>query len=542
LAAHILGYIGKINQRELKKVKKGEYDSKDMIGKDGLENSIEGLLRGEDGNKKVEVDTSGRLTGEVGMVASEPGNNVYLTIDIKLQEAAEKALEDTITKIRNGSYPDRFADTKAGSVVAVDIKTGQILALANYPSYDPSVFVKGVSAENWQALMTDDQKPMFNRAVAGTYSPGSTFKMVTAMAALGEGKVTTGETIRDLGEYRRYKYAGKPPACWLWNSRHSTHGLVNVSEALKVSCNYFFYEMGYRTGIGAINKYAQTFGLGSKTGIELPGEKAGILAGPDYRKTVNLRWYDGDTLSASIGQSDYSFTPVQMANYIATLVNGGTKNKLTLINKVTTWDGSQVSAETVESVLQEKLGEEYNTKPINTTFNQSYVSAIFEGMKSVTGDAGGTAYGTFVNYPVKVAGKTGTAQIRGRYKDGTKKSDNAWFVGFAPYENPQIAVVVIIEHGGHGAYTAPVAKEIFSQYFGIKKPEPPKKEAAKTTQVPPKKKDIQSAQKKNKKDLTVQTEKIDSDVQINQNAPADSTNQDGQTDQNTLQNNFINQD
>lgn len=467
LASHLLGYIGKINQREFEKLKAKGYDRNDIIGKDGIESILEGFLKGTAGLKRVEMDSLGRLTGEVSTTPPEAGKNIYLTIDMDLQKMAEKSLQETISKVNQGGYKDKFEDAKSGSVVAIDVKTGEILALANYPSYDPAMFVKGISSTDWKMLMDNEQRPMYNRAIAGIYSPGSTFKMVTAMAALSEGKTTINEEIQDKGEYTRYKYNGKAPACWIWNSEHRTHGYVNVSEALKVSCNYFFYEMGYRTGIDNLNKYVKMFGLGQKTGVELPGEKAGIIAGPEYKKLYGNQWYPGDTLSAAIGQSDYSFTPIQMANYIATLVNGGIRNRPHLVSKITTWDGQQVADTDIKKELTTKLGEDINKPAEQLSLNKGYIDAVFKGMESVTGDAGGTAYSTFSNFPIRVAGKTGTVQVKGKYKNGKKMSDHAWFVGFAPYDNPQIGVAVIIEHGGHGSYTAPVARDIIGQYFGL---------------------------------------------------------------------------
>lgn len=477
LLAHVIGYIGKINGDELKKLKDKGYDYNDVIGKSGIENVFEEFLKGHDGIKKVQMDLSGRLTEELDYSSSEteenspkPGNNIYLTIDYKLQKAAEKSLEDTIKLINSGGFKDRFDDAQTGAVVAMDIKTGEILALASYPEYNPAVFVKGVAKKDWDALMDEELTPLRNRAIQGVYSPGSTFKMVTAIAALQEGKVTPGEKIRDEGIYKRYK--DYQPRCWIWSSSHSTHGMVDITKAIQVSCNYYFYEMGYRTGIGNINKYALMFGLGNKTGIELPSENKGVIAGPEYKKSKGDIWYPGNTLQAAIGQSDYLFTPVQMVNYIAALSNDGIKNRPHLLKKMADWKGETIDNKEVNAALEKKLGITIKDTPEVLNFKKEYIKYIFQGMESVTGDAGGTAYGTFANFPIKVAGKTGTAQVR-KYnkKTGKKKSDNAWFVGFAPYENPRIAVAVIIENGGHGAYTAPVAKDIFAEYFGLNKPQ-----------------------------------------------------------------------
>lgn len=483
-AAHVIGYIGKINQKELKSRKDKGYDHNDMIGKSGVEKTFEEFIKGKDGIRKVEMDLSGRLTGEFDASFSEteenapkPGNNIYLTLDYNLQKAAEKSLEDTIKQINTGEFKDKFDDAQTGAAVVIDVKTGEILAMASYPAFNPATFVKGVTKNDWDILMDKELTPLRNRSIQGAYSPGSTFKMITAMAALEEGKVSTGEKIIDEGIYKRYK--DYQPRCWIWNSGHTTHGAVDVTKAIKVSCNYYFYEMGYRTGIDNINKFARMFGLGSKTGVELPGEAKGIIASPEYKKTVfkNKRdqvWFPGETLQAAIGQSYYSFTPVQMANYIATLANGGTKSRPHILKKMVDWKGEPVNKKDINSVLSENLGIDINDEPEKLNLNKNFLKYIFLGMESVTGDAGGTAYATFANFPVKVAGKTGTAQVREYNKNtGKKKSDNAWFVGFAPYDNPKIAVSVIIENGGHGSYTAPVARDIFAEYFGLNKPKPP---------------------------------------------------------------------
>lgn len=473
LASHVIGYIGKINQKEYQKRKENGYTFNDIIGKSGIEKTLEETLKGTDGLRRLQIDLNGRATGEYDTDYEDtrqddpkPGNNVYLTIDSKLQRIAEKSLEDTIHKINNGEFKDRFTDAQTGGVVAMDVKTGEILALASYPAYDPAIFIKGVSKDEWNSLMDVELTPLRNRVIQGTYSPGSTFKMITAIAALQEHKITINDTIRDEGVYKRYK--DYQPKCWIWSGSHTTHGLVNISKAIQVSCNYFFYEIGYRTGIDNINKYAKLFGLGNKTGIELPGEAKGMIAGPEFKESRGDKWYPGNTLQAAIGQSDYSFTPIQMVNYIATLSNGGTKNRPTLIKNVTTWNGKEVAKGEVMDLLAKNLGDEIKEKKEAVKIQKSYINAIFKGMESVTGDAGGTAYGTFANFPVKIAGKTGTAQVLEiNKKTGKKKSDNAWFVGFAPYNDPQIAMAVIIESGGHGGYTAPVARDIFAEYFGL---------------------------------------------------------------------------
>ena len=473
--AHVIGYIGKISEKELNNLKNAGYNHNDVIGKSGIENIFEGFLKGTDGIRKVQMDLNGRLTEVFDTSISgteesstKPGDNIYLTIDYNLQKIAEKSLEETIKLINSGGFKDKFDDAQTGAVVAMDVKTGEILALASYPAYNPAIFVKGVSKKDWDTLMDRELTPLRNRAIQGSYSPGSTYKMITAIAAMQEKKVTPGEKILDEGIYKKYK--DYQPKCWIWSNGHSTHGWVDITKAIQVSCNYYFYEMGYRTGIDNINKYARMFGLGSKTGIELPAENKGVLAGPEYKKSKGEKWYPGNTLQAAIGQADYLFTPVQMANYISTLANGGIRNRPHLLKKISNWKGEPIDNKEVNLLLETKLGIKINDKPEVLNLDKQYIKYIFQGMESVTGDAGGTAYGTFANFPIKIAGKTGTAQVREYNKNtGKKKSDNAWFVGFAPYDDPKIAVAVIIESGGHGGYTAPVARDIFAEYFGLNK-------------------------------------------------------------------------
>lgn len=454
LASHIIGYVGKIDEDEYKARKEEGYSFNDTIGKNGIEGVMEKYLRGINGLRRRQVDSSGKVTGELGLNDIIPGDSVYLTIDYKLQQVAEKSLMDTINKINTGGDADKFEDAQSGAVVAIDVNSGEVLAMASYPNFDPTVFVKGVNSAEWNEL-NNKLNPMFNRAISGIYSPGSTFKMVTAITALETGKVGINETVKDQGVYDK----GQHPKCWIYTSQHRTHGYVNVSNAIKVSCNYYFYEMGYRIGIDNLEKYAQMFGLGKKTGIELYNESDGTLAGKTYASKRNDDWYLADTLSAAIGQSYNSFTPIQMANYIATLANGGTKYRPHLIKEVKTYDGKVIPENEVDKEVSEELKIPV-THDKKLDFNPENVKAVFEGMGSVTGDAGGTAYSTFNKFPVKIAGKTGTAQT-------SKGSDNAWFVGFAPYDKPQIAIAVIIEHGGHGGYTAPVARDMLAEYFGL---------------------------------------------------------------------------
>lgn len=318
-------------------------------------------------------------------------------------------------------------------------------------------FVKGISEKTYNSYKKENN--LYNRAVSGNYAPGSTFKMAVALAGLETNKITTKSTINDTGIYPR----GGNPVCWYYTSYRSGHGYLNVSQAIKHSCNYFFYELGYRVGIDGIAKYANYLGLGKKTGIELEGETSGILASPQVAKDINgADWYLGDTLSAAIGQSYNSFSPLQMAKYVSMLANGGKDIDVTLIKSIIKADGTEVSKEEINKYTNEKLGlKDQKTEDLNV--KSENIQAILKGMKGVTSESGGTAYSTFADFNIELGGKTGSAQIGVDGKDGA----HAWFVGFAPYDDPEIAVVVLVEKGGTGGYTAEVAKQIIAEYFGM---------------------------------------------------------------------------
>lgn len=458
--SHIVGYVGKISSDEYKERKVQGYSQNDMIGKSGIEATLEEYLRGQDGIVRLEMDSDGRVTSKEEVEESKMGDSVVLTIDLDLQKKAEEVLANYIEKIRTGGFADKCEDANAGALVVVDVKTSEVLALASYPNYNPDEFTNGISNTEYEKYFLNPDMPMFNRSIQGTYSPGSTFKMITAIAAIESGHIGLTESILTHGKYDK----GHKPACWLWNSYRQNHGYVNAEKALKVSCNYYFYEVAYRMGIDVLSKYVRMFGLGSKTGIELFGESAGSVASREYINKLNERdgkkrqWMVADTLSAAIGQSYNSFTPLQMAYYIATLANGGVKNEITILKDVISAEGNEVSMMSVDSVVDAKIGKTESTSA-NLDISEATLDVVFEGMRSVTGESGGTAYSYFSSFPIEVAGKTGTATA-------SSGSAHAWFVGFAPYENPEIAVVCMIEHGGHGAYTAPAVKEVMEEYFG----------------------------------------------------------------------------
>lgn len=460
LLSHTIGYVSKISSTEYEKKKEQGYNVNSVIGKAGIEQSFEKYLRGNDGVIKEETDTLGNISSQTETTEAKSGDNVTLTIDYRLQKVAEESLLSTINGLQNGTLVGKkFSDANAGAVVVLDVDSGEVLASASYPTYDINSLIGGISLKDWNALQNNSLHPMLNRVVSGTYSPGSTFKMLVGMAGLMNGKITVDEKYYDPGVYPY----GYHPKCWLYTDRHMTHGWINIEGAIKGSCNCYFYEVGRRIGISEIVKYAKLFGLGQKTGIELSGEVAGTIAGADDKSEDGLKspWYLGDTLSAAIGQSGSSYTPIQLANYIATIANGGKLNKVSLIKSVDNETlGTSESLADINKYSSEYTGVNFEEKNLN--INSEYIDAIKKGMLSVTSETGGTSYIVFKNSDIQVAGKTGTAQV-------PNGNNNGIFVGFAPYDNPKIAVVAVIEHGGEGTYTANVVKPIMEEYFNIDK-------------------------------------------------------------------------
>lgn len=452
-ASHILGYVGKISNTEYKEKKDEGYNVNSIVGKSGVELSFEKYLKGEDGENKVETDLQGNTSTKTTTKKAVAGNTLTLTIDYRLQKAAEESLKNTISGLNDGTLVGKtVADADAGAVVVLDVKTGEVLAMASYPDYDINSLVRGLSSEEWNKLNNDPLKPMYNRTISGRYSPGSTYKMLVGIAGLMNNKITVDEKILDPGIYPY----GHKPKCWIYSYYGMTHGYVNLTEALKGSCNCYFYEVGRRIGIDEIVKYSKMFGLGEKTGIELDNEAKGSIAGENRKDS---EWYLGMTLSAAIGQSDNAYTPIQLANYISTIANGGTLNKVSIIKKVTNEETSQdVSMSEIEEYTSNYTGVNFETK--KTSIDSSYINAIKEGMRAVTNDMGGTSYSLFKDSQIEVAGKTGTSQLG-------NGSNNGIFVGFAPYDDPEIAVVAIIENGAEGTYTAHVVRPIMDEYFNI---------------------------------------------------------------------------
>lgn len=450
-ASHIIGRIGRIEEEELKG-NEDTYDQNDIIGKSGIEYVFEEFLKGKNGVKQIDMDVEGTITNEYIAKEAVAGNDVILTIDSKLQATAEQALKNNIERIANGAF-GKASPADAGVAVVLNVKTGEVLAMASNPDYDPSAFVNGIDENTWNYYINGDTKPLENKAISAMYSPGSTYKMVTALAGLETGAITTTDKIRDTGIYRKYNSSWK---CW----KISGHGYLDVSNAIERSCNYFFYELGDRVGIDTLAKYSYYLGLGHKTGIELKGEISGVLASNEIAKQENRVWNPGETISAAIGQSYNTFTPIQMAKYVAMVANRGKKLDVTIVKSIIRPDGSEIPRNEYESKVSEKLG----LTPDDTeemSFNEANIQAILEGMRGVTSESGGTAYSTFRDFDIEVGGKTGSAQT------GVEGKTNAWFVGFAPFDNPEIAIVVFVRNGGSGGYTAEVARDIIAQYFGM---------------------------------------------------------------------------
>ncbi len=441
-AAHILGRVGIIYREEYAGLKKLGYKQNDLVGKDGIEKAYESYLRGIDGSKTTETTTTGKTTTVLYEEPPVLGKNCVLTIDLKMQEAAEKSLAELLPRLRReGKLNTRWGggDAKGGAVVAIDIKTGGVLVSASYPTYDISQYGK-----LYNQMKNDKYLPMFNRAIQGAYAPGSTFKMITAVGSLEEGIIKPTEKMLTTGKYMYYA-PSTTPMCDIFRQYGKTHGNIDVAEAIKVSCNYFFYDTGRRLGIEKLSDWAKRFGLGEKTGIEISGEVSGQVASAAAREEKGKVWYPGETLSAAIGQSDTMVTPLQLANYVAALANRGVRYKPHLLKSVRDPDTN----EEIESYIPEVVGR--------VDMSESTYQTIVSGMHAGAQEVGGTSYAVFGAYPVSVGGKTGSAQAPG--------GSHAVYVAFAPIEDPEVAIAIVIENGGQGSRVASVAKDVFDAYF-----------------------------------------------------------------------------
>ena len=426
-AAHILGTVGRLQAEDYQELKDKGYDMDDWMGKSGVELAFEEYLKGTDGKRVVSTNADGKVTGEYYSKEPEPGNTVELTIDLQLQQTVEDALAETISKM-TGEDGDA---TRGGAAVVEKVGTGEILALASYPTYDLSAFRQ---SDIYQSLSTDPAKPFYNRATNYPYAPGSTLKPLTAVAALESGVTTLTEKIKDTGRWIYPGTTNDGANCWIG---YPGHGKLNVSQAITNSCNYFFAEMGYRMGMDTFREYLTAFGLGEHTGIEI-GDATGTL--PENPQGENLAPW------AAFGQANQEYTPVQLANYIATMVSGGKHCEAHLLKAVKAYDNSEVLA----------VG---NAEPANVVqISDSTLNAVKKGMYDYT-QPGGMVYSYFKDCVVSAGAKTGTAQL------GGNKKNNGVFVCFAPYEEPEIAVAIVIEHGGSGAALASTAVKILNAYF-----------------------------------------------------------------------------
>ena len=437
-AAHLLGQVGPITSETWDKYKDLGYGMSDTVGIMGVEQAFEPLLRGVPGVRYVELNQAGKVISESWRVdpdtgeeqAPQLGYNVTLTLDIRLQEAVERALARHI--------PGMTSESFKGACVITDM-SGGILAAASYPSYDPADYYS-----HYSELSADPMQPLYNRALQGLYAPGSTIKMAVAAGGLTEGVITPREKILDTGRYRHYSRLSDQPMCWIFRQYGRTHGWENVSEAIRDSCNVYFYETGLRMGIQRLDKYCQMFGLGETTGLELY-EAKGEIAGPESSERHGQPWYEGDTMYAAIGQGNTQVTPIQMANYITTLVNGGDHYATHLLKEARSGDFSQVMKE-----YQPRLRD-------TIQLEQEDLDAVKRGMGMLASEGSVAPY--FRSLPVKVGAKTGTAQV------ARDSEANAILVAFAPYENPEMAISIVVERGGSGTSVAKIAQEILSYYF-----------------------------------------------------------------------------
>lgn len=467
-AAHILGYVQAMSDADMEKYRPGKenstYDYDTKVGKDGVELAFENWLHGTNGKATVERTASGTVTSTIYTEDPVPGNHVYLTIDIQLQEAVERILEtgiqtlqlkrdeDNLKAVSEGRTDDVREDIQGGAIVVVDIKTGEPLAIASYPTYNLSTLL-----EDYDEISSTEYDPLFNRALLGAYAPGSTFKPCTAIAGLSENIINTETQILCDGVFTKYADQGYAPECWIYTQDHLTHGNDNVTEALKDSCNIFFYTVADNLGIRKLMEYAKNFGLGESTGIELV-ETTGNMANPDNHLTYDVdKWVDGDTVQTGIGQSDSLFTPLQLAEYCAAIANGGTRHSAALLKSVRSFDYSRQ--------LYQK-----DTEALSTVETADYNwAAVQRGMYLMANDISSsslTVYYALGNYSyngvsLPVAAKTGTSQL------GEDKTNNAIFMCYAPFDDPQIAISIVVERGQSGANLSSMARNVLDAYFGL---------------------------------------------------------------------------
>jgi penicillin-binding protein 2 len=442
----VLGYPGEIGSKQLDRFKEEGYELGDEIGQYGLEKKWEQYLRGRGGGQQVEVDALGRRVRVLSEVIAGPGYTVHLTLDRKLQQTAHEALQG-----------------KEGSIVVLDVNSGAILAMASTPAFDPNVFARGIKPDEWRALIKDRQRPLSNRAIQGQYPPGSTFKIIMAIAGLEENVVQPEAKIIDPGFF---PFGNRNFRDW----KKGGHGAVDLHRSIVESCDVYYYQLGTRLGVDNIAKWARAFGLGQKSGALLEDEKGGLVPDTDWkRKRLRQPWYPGETVSVAIGQGYLTVTPLQLANMMAAVANGGTLYRPRLVSRVESIAGQRVYEQGAEVIRK------ISVKPATLTRVRSALADVVHG-------AGGT--GRSARSPViALAGKTGTAQVvemKGAYVKTEQLSyfnrDHAWFVSYAPLDKPEIAIAVLVEHGGHGGEAAaPLARKVAEKYVQLKNP--PQKEA-----------------------------------------------------------------
>lgn len=469
-AAHILGYVQAMSEEDMAKYRPEDensgYDYDTKVGRDGVEAAFEDWLHGTNGEARVTRTANGTVTSTVYLEDPVPGNHVYLTIDIQLQEQVERILEtgiyelqierndDNAEAVAEGRLDEVREDIQGGAIVVVDVKTGEPLAIASYPTYDLATII-----EDYADLLEADYDPLFNRALMGAYAPGSTFKPCTVIAGLTENIINTETQIECTGIFTKYESQGYAPACWIYTQMDGqlTHGYDNVTEALKDSCNIFFYTVADDLGIRKLMEYAEDFGLGESTGIELT-ETTGNMSNPDNHLNYDVDgWVDGDTVQAGIGQSDSMFTPLQIAEYCAAIANGGTRHSAALLKSVRSYDYSRQLYQNKTEVLSTVDSADYNW------------AAVQRGMYLMANDitsSSNTVYYTLGNYSyngvsLPVAAKTGTSQL------GEGKTNNAIFMCYAPFDDPEIAVAIVVERGLSGANLSRMARNVLDAYFSL---------------------------------------------------------------------------
>ena len=434
LAAHLVGYIGEVNQTEIAENK--GYRQGDLVGKVGLEKAWEGELRGYNGGQQIEVDATGRKLRVLDEVKTQPGHNIHLTLDLELQEQVEQALGEA-----------------EGAVVVLAVETGEVLALASRPTFDPNLFALSIKPNEWQTLVEDPLRPLTNRALRGQYPPGSTFKPFMALAALEEGIITPETQFNCQGGL---PFGGRTFHCW----KRPGHGRVDLKQALAQSCDVYFYKVGLRLGIQNIAQHARRFWLGQDLKLQLEAA-SGVIPDVEWkRRRFNAPWYEGETLSVVIGQSYVLTTPIQMAVATAALANGGVVYRPFFVTQVSDADGESIQTYSPEVITRIDIPEEH-------------LHVVRDGMREVVHGERGTGKKALLPH-VEVAGKTGTSQVVSRIHDEEEKvprhhRDHAWFIAFAPVQNPQIAVACLIEHAGKGggAAAAPVVRQVLEAYFRI---------------------------------------------------------------------------